>query len=250
MVESISHSALRDYIKCPLLYFYRHVLKLEFKYKPLNLHFGSCLHSALEVYERDQKDPLIVFMNQFTPDVLSLEDKLKHEEYHTIGLKMLQQFKDERETLRDLYDLDITSCERRFSLENVVSPIDGTKLKFKRVNGVIDFETKNQAIGDYKTSSHKYKQEEVDESEQPTIYAMEKLFSQGKLPKEFLFIVFLKKRKKDMIQVIKTTRTKEDIHKLILKMNWVYDRIEKELFHRGHGDDAYCDCYLFDELVK
>lgn len=244
MIERISHSGARDYLDCPLLFLYRHVLKLELPEKPIHLHFGKALHHGLELLEKEKANPLEVFQKDFTVDLIAREDLAMFLNLQEVGPAILKYHQENQ------LALDIVKTEEKLVFSDVKDPATGVKLAFKELVGVIDFETADGCLGDYKTSSHKYKQEEIDSSLQPTFYYLLYYLEHGKLPKSFIYVVFLKKRKRDMRQVLETTRTMEQITELIMLLNDIYSKVERKLFDRTHDQSKFCDCYRFEELLK
>lgn len=244
MIEKISHSALRDYLRCPKLFYYRHVLKLNLPESPIDLVFGKALHKALEL--KDSKDMKKTFISEFKKELIDEKAHFKYEELSRKGLEFCERFRDEE----DFLSLRINKTEHKISKTGIKDPSSGLALKFNELVGVIDFLSEDGSIGDYKTSSHTYSQKEVDESLQPTMYYLLHWLEYGTLPTKFKYVVFLKKRKTCPIQVLTTTRTKEDITNLIKTCNEVYDKVEKREFKRSHGLGEYCDCFKFEELIK
>ena len=242
-VNRVSHSAIKDYQACPLLFLYRKVLQLELPTTSIHLHFGKALHLGLEKYELLKEDPKKVFLKAFTQDELDENDKRRFVEFSQTGVKMLQQYIS---TAKER-NWKVTAAESKIVAKDIEKP---AKLLFSELSGVIDFETDDGSIGDYKTSSHKYKQQEVDESLQPTFYYLLKYIHEGKLPKRFIYVVFNKKRKRDMIQVLETHRTMKDIVKLIHLMNNIHEKVEKQMFSRLHGEKEYCDCFKYEEMLN
>lgn len=246
---NLSYSTLRDYMSCPLLFYFRKYLRLQLPDKSIHLEFGSAIHKGLELHEAEGKDPLKVFKKEFRLEILNDEDQLKYHDFVESAERVLGDYKIQEEDIKEMHDIEITKTEEYFKIENPVAP-DGTKLKFKNLTGVVDLITKDKSLGDYKTSSKKYKQAEVDESLQPTFYYFWYWLTYGELPNRFLYIIFLKKHKTDKIQVLETTRTLEDINKLVHLANEVYTKVESKQFERGHDDHAWCDCFKYEELLE
>jgi RecB family exonuclease len=242
--ERLSYSLLKDYERCPLLFFYRHILDLELPIKSVHLVFGKSLHKALELYAAEQKDLDITFKEDFKIEDVEKEELAKFLEYRNTGLAMLEQFKEISKELK------IVKTEQKILAQDIIDKLTGEKLKFRQLTGIIDFITEDKCCGDYKTSSHKYTQEEVDSSMQPTIYALLYYLTYKELPREFIYIVFLKKRKKDFIQILKTKRSFEDISAFITKANQLYRKIEERDFEKNHDDFGFCDCKQYTELLK
>lgn len=242
-VKRVSNSHLKDYDSCPLLFYYRKILKLELPEKSIHLVFGSSLHKALELYNKEETDDIYeVFNKEFKEDLIDQKEKFL--EYQMKGIAFLKQYTEQFE------ELEVSKSEEKLTFKNVLDPETGESLLFNEITGIIDFELSDGTIGDYKTSGKKYTQEQVDTSDQVTIYYLLYFLEHGKLPNGFMYIIFLKKRKKDLIQIITTQRTFEDITKLVKKLNQLYQKVEEGKFERSHGEYSYCDCFKYDELLK
>lgn len=250
MIERVSHSAIKDYQNCPLLFYYRKVLKLDLPDKGIHLHFGSAIHKALELYQTEKSDPVKIFQGEFTKDVLSKEEQEKHPELYDKGTELMEYYLSKEQILREDYGIKIVRTERKIIKEKVIDPATKVKMLFKEITGIIDFETEDDRLGDYKTAGKPYKQQDVDESLQPTMYYLLYFLEHGKLPASFVYIILLKKRKREPIQILETTRTMEDITNLINLINDIHRKVELKLYERGHGDDAWCDCFKYDNLLK
>lgn len=238
----VSHSAIKDYQSCPLLFYYRRVLEIKLPENPIDLYFGKAFHKGLELLEAKKSNPIEVFKKEFLPD--GVENKLKFYQLRNKGTQLLEEYMQHHPYL------EIKSTEKFITKENVVDPTTGTKLKFKQLSGVIDFSTTDNKLGDYKTASKPYKQSDVDKSLQPTMYYLLYYLEYGKLPDAFIYIVFLKKRKSNPIQVLVTHRTMKDITKLIVLMNSIYTKVEQNKFPRTHNEHQFCDCWKYEELLK
>lgn len=250
LVKRISHSRLKDYLSCPLLFYYRGVLGLKLPEKPIHLHFGKAFHKGLELKHTEKQQSSEVFKKEFTDEELSSDDLQKYLELREKGIDLLHKYDELEDYLKEVLGIKIIKSEEKIEASNIKDPTTGTPLAFEEIVGVIDFETEDERIGDYKTSGKPYKQEDIDKSLQPTIYYLLYFIRHGRLPNAFIYIVFLKKRKREPIQVLQTQRTYEDITNLINLMNEVYSKVERKLFDRGHDDGAFCDCFRYDELLR
>lgn len=246
LVEKISHSALKTYKECPALFFYKYVEKIEVDTNAMPLVFGKALHAALE-HDFTGKDMFKTFKEEFKPELLNAVDQLAHTEQFENGVRLLKEYEKAKPIIHALYGIEIKEVETYFKLENVFDPVTLDDLLFKYMTGRTDFVTTDDRIGDYKTSSKKYKQEDVDSSWQPTFYYIWYWMTYKKWPKSFIYIVFLKKHKREPIQVLETTRTPEQVSELITEINEVFKKVENREFERCHDDSKYCDCYKYEE---
>jgi len=243
ILDKISHSMYRDYLSCPKLFYYRHFLKIRPDDKPLPLHFGSALHAGLEAHHKGNGNIIDVFKREFTKDPLNEKDQLKYEDELANGIRLLNKYLEQEAFIRDNLDIQVITSEQYFALTDIKN------LLVPKVSGVVDFVTKSGALGDYKTSSKRYKQEDIDSSAQPTFYYLWYLNKFGKLPKEFIYVVFLKKIKKEPIQILSTQRTQEDINNLLTSINEVAIKVENAEFERPPEDQhpRWCDCWKYEE---
>lgn len=241
----LSNSWIKDYEQCPLLFFYRHILKLQLDKTGVHLHFGKALHRALELYQKEKADLITTFKQEFLPAKISDEETAKYLELRVIGQELLRQFPDSLAN-----KIEVTKTEEKLTFAGVVDPASKEKLLFTELTGVIDFETKDNRLGDYKTSGKPYTQEKVDSELQPTIYYLLYYLEHGKLPEGFIYVVFNKKRKRDAIQILETHRTLDDITAFILRANELYGKIERNEFERVHPEFERCDCYEYQKAVE
>lgn len=247
MIERISHSAIRDYLSCPALFYYRHILKLRLPEKPVDLAFGKAMHLALELYQKFAVDPILTFCSNFSKD--DTDNIEKYLMLYEKGQDLLKEYLAQQELFK-IAKIEIVKTEEKLVMTDVIDPKTGTKLLFKELVGVIDFETKDERIGDYKTASKPYTADDILDSMQPTIYYLLYYLEHGKLPESFIYIVFLKKRKRDPIQILETARTFEDISQFILLANDVYRKVENKEFEKTHDEHAWCDCKKYEELLR
>lgn len=245
----MSYSGARDYLSCPLLYWYRHHCGYILPGRPLQLVFGSALHKALEMYHTKKKDPVDIFKSEFTLDAIDSIPAKKYKEELSNGIRLLAKY------LGLAADLgltkEITSSESKFSIP-LLNPSTGEQSKFcNRMTGIVDYmKAEQKTLGDYKTSSKKYTQEMIDESLQPTFYAYWYYMMHGELPAAFEYIVFRKNIKREPIQILKTARTMEDITALFYLIEEIAKKIDAGLFKRTrHEKYDFCDCKKYDEFI-
>lgn len=249
-LEKISYTALRDYLKCPKLFLFRKILELPLETKQIELHFGSSIHKALELFHTKKLDPIITFQKEFTKDKLNKDEYAQWQDYIYMGNNFMKYYVNYQDTLLKVYNTNIIANERFFSLSGVKDPITGETCKIKRITGVVDYVTEDGKLGDFKTSKNKYTQEDIDTSLQPDFYYLWYYMTYHKLPTAFQYIVFVKSNKRDLIQVLETTRNLDDISRLIQTINIAFDNISQNKFEKGCNDNEYCDCKLYDAIFK
>lgn len=244
----ISHSDIKDYLSCPKLFYYRRYLKIELPYKPMPLTFGSCLHSALEWYEKKGSDPIKLFKKLFTEDKIEDDDMIRYYDEHENGIRLLEHFLEERED-GILSEYEVEQTEKRFYTRIRKLKV---RSKIKYLSGIVDMIQTDEALVDYKTSSKPYKQEMIDDKRflQPTVYYLWYYLTYGRLPPYFRYIVFLKKRKREPIQVLDTTRTMDDLISLIKTINSIASKVESKEFPRTHAGYTFCDCFRYEKFLQ
>lgn len=218
---------------------------------PIQLVVGKAFHSALEKMERDGKDPIKVFEKEFTKDKVQSVSIEKYAVEKEESMRLLAFWRDNRKMMLSLAGFSITEYEVPFKLKVDRDPLTGNRLNLPPINGFVDFVTDNNGIGDYKTSSKKYTQEMVDTSDQPTFYYLWHLLERGKLPSEFIYIVFRKGIKKQPIQILRTQRTMKQVSDLLASIQEVVLKIEDKQYHQRHDEnERFCDCYLYEEMLR
>jgi len=218
---------------------------------PIQLVLGKAFHSALEQMERDKKDPIKVFEKEFTKDKVKSVSVEKYAVEKEEAMRLLGFWRDNREMMLSLAGFSITEYEVPFKLKVDRDPLTGNRLNLPSINGFVDFVTDKGGIGDYKTSSKKYTQEMVDTSDQPTFYYLWHLLERGKLPTEFVYIVFRKNIKKAPIQILTTQRTMKQVSDLLADIQRVVMLINDGHYHQRHNEnERFCDCYLYEEMLR
>lgn len=248
-LSSISYSSIRDYLKCPKLFYYRHLMKIKLQQKQMELVFGSAVHSAFEAFTKSQ-DPRAAFDLEFRekkllPEELAGDAVQKHKEE---GERFIKTFLESQEYLKEVHGLILKGTAERMFRTWMTDPITKQVLPVQ-FSGRVDFETDDGKIIDYKTSAKPYKQSEVDQDLQPSYYILEYLMRTGKLPEGFYYIVFVKGRK-EPLQVIKTTRSKEQLSLAFKMAELVLNGVKGKQFPKGTTwMERFCDCSKYEEAL-
>jgi hypothetical protein len=225
-------------------------MKLKLPNDPIQLVLGKSFHLALELAVKDGLDPVDVFTKDFTRDKLVGISLAKFQTEREEALRLLSFWKENGDELLKEAGIKIAQTEIPFEIQVEQDPLTKLKLSLPPIKGVIDFSTETKAIGDYKTSSKKYSQQMVDESDQPTFYCMERFISQGELPDKFVYIIFRKKIKRMPIQILTTSRTMTQVSALLADIQRVTNQINNKEFTLRHQDGEFCDCYLYEDMLK
>lgn len=246
-ISSLSYSAMRDYLKCPKLFYYRHVMKLRLPQKQMELVFGSAVHSAFESFAKSE-DPYLAFTKEFDATKLNPDERDRMDEYDLEGKRLIKIFVESQDYLQKVHGIILKGTAEQKFRTWLIDPITKQRLPIQ-FSGRTDFETEADQILDYKTSSKPYKQEEVDDGDhalQADIYSLEFLARKGFMPKEFIFVVFVKGRK-DPLQVMKTVRTKESMSRTFKTAELVINGVRGNQFPRGSGwMHKFCDCSKYE----
>lgn len=252
----ISASMVRDYLTCEKLFYYRHVLRIRLPEKPITLVFGTAFHLGIEAWY-EKKDPVEVFKKNFTIDKIShsktnitLERDFKENLQH--GIDLMQEWKKTALQIHSTYKIPIIGkSELKFNIR-WKDPSNGEILQIPFV-GVYDRVTGTGQILEFKTSKKKYTKEHVDTQVQADSYYMTYLMQKGTLPKNFFYIVFIKGRKKDPIQVLETVRTKSNCSQIFKTVKLILQAVKykKEADYRyGTGFmHNYCDCKKIEQRL-
>lgn len=253
-IARISATAVRDYLKCQKLFYYKYVLRLRLPNKPIQLVFGGAFHHGLEAWY-DGKDPTEVFKSEFKASEIDPFDPIAYEEAMTDGIAMMEEWKEKAPALHKQYKISMKGESEKAFQNMWFHPETGERLPIV-VNGRYDRVTSDDCdILEFKTSSKKYTQDQVDTTDQGNIYTFSRYLDtkKKKMPERMIYIIFLKGRKKDRIQVLITNRTKKQyiqaFETVSLILNNLRGREEKD-YRYGEGFmHKYCDCRKFEEML-
>ena len=166
----------------------------------------------------------------------------------------MEYWKDHADDIHQTYDIALKGqSEERFKgWWN--HPLSKKRRLPISINGIYDRTTEAHQILEFKTSNKLYKQNDIDTRDQASIYVYQYYLQHKVWPKDFYFIVFVKGRKKNPIQVLRTKRTKEQIIQLYenieLTIDSLRNKTEKDFkYGEGFFHDNYCDCKLFEKTL-
>lgn len=252
-IARISASAIRDYFKCKKLFYYKYVLRMKLPTKPIQLVFGGAFHHGLEAWY-EGKDPTEVFKAEFKASEIDPFDPVKFSEAMDDGIAMMEEWKEKAAALHKEYKISMKGESEKDFANLWFHPETFEKMPIM-VNGRYDRITADEDILEFKTSSHRYKQEEVDTTDQGNIYTFSRFLDLKKklMPRRMIYIVFLKGRKKDRIQVLITNRTKKQyiqaFETVALLLNNLKGRTEADYSYGEGFMHKYCDCKKFEEML-
>ena len=248
-LASISYSSIKDYLACPKLFYYRDLLKIRLPEKKMELVFGTGVHAAFEAYTKGE-DLRAAFTKAFDPKLLESEELTngRFDEHTKEGERFIQVFLDSQQYFKDVWNLELKGKPERMFRTWMKDPITKSMLPVA-FSGRVDFETDAGQIIDYKTSSKLYKQDEVDNNLQPSYYILEYLARTGKMPEGFYYLIFVKGRK-EPLQVVRTTRTKEQLSLAFKMAELVVNGVKAGNFPRGSGwMHKFCQCEQYEKAL-
>ena len=177
------------------------------------------------------------------------------DENKEVGIKLMEYWKDHAADIHQTYDIALKGkSEDRFKgWWN--HPFSKARRLPISINGIYDRTTNAHQILEFKTSNKLYKQDDVDTRDQASIYIYQYYLQYGVWPKDFYFIVFIKGRKNNPIQVLRTKRTKELMVQIYEEIELIIETLKLKKtardFKYGEGffHDNYCDCKLFEKSL-
>lgn len=248
-IDHLSYSSVRDYLNCPRNFYLKHILKIRPKQKQMNLVFGGAVHDGIEAYHNGYSH-IGVFDRSFDNKKLLPEELAEFDYHKEEGHRLLDAYVFTQAYMTDYLGIDPTGrSEVKFEVM-LSNPMTKDLLGVK-LTGRIDRITNGNQILEFKTSSKPYKQADVDVELQASLYDMVHLMQTDELATGIFYVVLIKGRKKDPIQILKTTRTKEQLVQSFKTLELVLKGINSNQFERGKGwfHDKFCDCFKIDEQL-
>ncbi|MFN5326319.1 MAG: ATP-dependent helicase [Bacteroidota bacterium] len=248
---SMNVTALNNYLKCPLEFYYKNLIRIP---SPKNetLEFGSAVHYALEAFFNKMKNhPTKEFpsreslVEDFILYIYRHRESFTKEEFD----RRLEYGKD---VLIKYYDKKINSFNKVVSIERNIRnvTVDGVPLKGKIDK--MEFDGHQVNVVDYKTGNpEKAKEKLKTPAEQEPFggdYWRQAVFykllidnyEQGKYQVVSTEFDFIEPNTKKEIKSIKVNITNEDTLALREQIIHVWERIQDRDFYKGCGKD---DCH-------
>ncbi|QDT29901.1 PD-(D/E)XK nuclease superfamily protein [Gimesia panareensis] len=231
-----SFSALNQYLRCPLQYYFERVLRIPRKSVGSGLIFGSAVHNALAVYHQSlqrgedpdwqqiQQEYLETWLFREDEQTVEYKPKESRDDLIAQGLELLKLYCEEPPPQ------EIVSVEHRcyIPLSNsegdyLVTPLIAiADLVTREIEGCLK-------ITEFKTSGRAYGEFEVEKSLQATCYVNMLWEGFGEWASvEFTVLV---KTKTPKIQRLKTARNEDDIGRLGDLVETVERAVENEIFY-------------------
>lgn len=267
---TLSFQKINAYSRCGLQYYFRYIENLKIPPTP-NVAVGSAVHQATEVFylkkkEKRENPKLELMLDTYSDTLENLfleemlldddemakgKDKIKSE-LKDAGIRVLRVYYNQKAiNLDPLYVeeeflLSLERVAREMILEDKHLSIDPNKLVGVYVLGYVDLVSTDNRVIDLKTRRSRPGSDEVEKSQQLTIYALGFRELLGRLPeKVVLENLILPHNKSSMGNIVslESMRTEEDIKRLLRRVVRVVDGIRKGVFippDQGSWACKYC----------
>tara|TARA_R110002072_G_scaffold146075_3_gene292923 strand:- start:97073 stop:97918 length:846 start_codon:yes stop_codon:yes gene_type:complete len=213
-----SYSAINQYLRCPLQYYFQRILKLPQPTVSSGLVLGSAIHNALAVYHRylmEKKEPVEQQIRQefFETWLLRTEEQKvefkaneSQEDLIEQGLALLKLY------LEEPPPQNIVAIEQRFLVPLHNSEGEYLETPLLAFTDLITKEADVLKVTEFKTSGRSYGDFEVEASLQATCYVNAVIETTGQMPTvEYAVLV---KTKTPKLQRLKTSRSEDDLGRL------------------------------------
>ena len=153
-------SKLDDYLRCPRLYFYRHVLGWELDLPAHDLHFGESWHKAREHQLLHGYDDIVgaydAFINCYRQYFDPETDDMYKPKNPTGALNALNKFAQERSADLNEYRLIEIDGKKMTEISGTV-PVDTNRVLHYRMDSILEHIEDGMIISwDHKTTHEKY----------------------------------------------------------------------------------------------
>jgi putative RecB family exonuclease len=230
-----SYSALRQYLECPLRYFFQRILNLPQASQAANLVVGSSVHAALAEYHRSIQQEEATDTGKLHRIVAKTWNE--RNETATISFKPGETKEDGIARAVSLLETylkepppeNIVGIEQELYATVTNSRGEMLPTPLMAVLDLVSEIDDGITVTEFKTSARTYSDFEAESSLQPTCYAAAIQESRGLLPRiEFVVLV---KTKTPKVQRLQTFRTKADIGRLGDIIENVENAIDRDIFY-------------------
>ena len=213
-----SFSAINQFLRCPLQYYFERVLRLPRSSVSSSLVFGSSVHHALAIYHNALQKNTSVTLDELKigiREIWAKEGAMKKIDFKSGEL--LEHSVEQAITLIELYarepqPTDIVCVEKRMTVPLQNSDGDILEKPLVAVADLICRPNNGILITEFKTAAKAYSEFEVDSSLQPSCYVNASLELFGEIANvEFAILV---KTKTPKIQRLRTIRDAKDLGRL------------------------------------
>lgn len=279
-LHRITPSMLMTYNECPKLFYYRDWLGIKFESDMRHLNFGTSIHAAIdhmyviydrnfgggwehEVFESVEKEfkeiwkKYPISLQEFNrykqtkngSNSLATNPKELHKEMEEDGIAMLKDLWDMKEVLLVNHELDVDKTEIpvKMPLYNPSNPDEQHPIP---ISMRIDGRTVKDVTVEFKTSSGKYDEDDTRKSLQGRSYAFERFQNYQDNNPKVVYVVLLKNRTKDRVQVIELQYDRSDMESYYHEVGAILQKIANREFDRPlRGHNTYCDCNKYEKLL-
>jgi CRISPR/Cas system-associated exonuclease Cas4 (RecB family) len=213
-----SYSAISQFLRCPLQYFFQRVLSLPTRSISSGLVLGSAVHAGLAAYHRRVKDQEKLDKDEIfkvfhdcwgekeTKETILFRDGDTREDSIGQGLNLLELY------LREPPPEKIVAIEHRFLAPLCNSQGEYLEHPLVAITDLITAKDDVLTVEEFKTSGRAYSESEVGSSLQPTCYVHAVRECMGQVPNvEYTVLI---KTKTPKVQRLKTSRYAEDCGRL------------------------------------
>ena len=282
-MDRISPSGLDCYEQCPKLFYYTNWLKLRLEQDKRHMDFGTAIHEALRwVYLEydnhfggaweagDFKHVKDAFNKFWTPKMVTQQSFENYkstragreslinspmELYNYMkkdGYAMLKSYWHDKGQMLVDYDYDLTDFEviMRTKICNPENMSECLPIPLSmRIDAINRDKTK---IVDFKTSGHKYNEEETRKMIQGQCYVFGHLMKTGELIRKMDYIVLRKELKSEnRIEVVQLEYDEADMMALYIRIKTILHKIvNREFAVPNIGHSQWCQCGEFEEKLK
>ncbi|HWL08249.1 MAG TPA: PD-(D/E)XK nuclease family protein [Planctomicrobium sp.] len=230
-----SYSAISQYLRCPLQYYFKPILKLSEPTLSSGLLLGSCVHEALAVYHRSlQKGilPTVELVHQAFRN--HWDDREQRSPIEFKANETRDRLIEQGLALLDLYlreppPENIVAVEQRLLIPLHTSEGEYLETPLVAIADLVVRESTGLKVNEFKTSGRNYGEFEVHNSLQATCYVNALWECSGELAGvEYAVLV---KTKTPKLQRISTTRTEEDLGRLGDLVETIERAVQRNIFY-------------------
>lgn len=230
--EHWSYSQLNTLMQCPLLFNFRYLEKREPETTPDYFHFGNALHQAHKAaymalkkgrnpVEQEMFDAFVAAWEIFGKDPKLRFGKQDWDNQFDMGLVMVQVL------FQNIPREKVIAVDKEFTVPLISA--DGSVLE-RPLNGVFDLVVESGdglVVVDLKTSSRKYRQEDVDADLQATAYCYAIRNAFDRIENISFRFDLLTKAKNPVFVSYPTARTRKDFDRMVS----LFIQAEQEVSH-------------------
>ena len=228
--EHWSYSAISQYLRCPLQYYFERVLKLPRKSTPSSMVLGSAVHSALAFYHQAIASQQTVDRSQVIEIIVqSWNDRSNRETIEFKEGESQSQLIDQSISLIELYlteppPSNIIAIEKPLWVPIITSSGQVLEKPLLAIADLITRPNEQVIVEEFKTSGRSYSESEVAMSLQATCYVHAVSSKFDEVP-DVQFTVFVK-TKTPKLQRLSTFRSPSELERvgdLILEISTSID---------------------------